>query len=182
MRLQVRSLPLLSGLRSGIAVSCGVGCRLGLDPVLLWLWHRPAATAPNRPLAWESPYATGAALEKAKRQKQTEVPARQTHCTCAKTLGCPISSPRSWDGEESPPLFKDAAQHSRYGTAPQQSTSQLWLETVRNAKGWHGVQDGRAEGVMGNTQYQFMQMPSPEPGHSPLLGWPVDPSNGLGFC
>jgi len=37
---------------------------------LLWLWHRPAATALIRPLAWESPYAMGAALEKAKRQKK----------------------------------------------------------------------------------------------------------------
>ena len=41
-----------------LAVSCGVGC--GLDPELLWLWRRPAATAPIRPLAWEPPYATGA--------------------------------------------------------------------------------------------------------------------------
>jgi len=36
---------------SGTAVSCVVGCRCGLDPVLLWLWHRPVATAPIRPLA-----------------------------------------------------------------------------------------------------------------------------------
>ena len=36
---------------------------------MLWLWPRPAATAPIRPLAWKTPYATGAALEKAKRQK-----------------------------------------------------------------------------------------------------------------
>ena len=43
------------GKRSGVAVSCGVGCRCGLDPELLWLWHRPVATAPIRPLAWESP-------------------------------------------------------------------------------------------------------------------------------
>jgi len=50
-------------------VSCGVGCRHGSDLVLLWLWHRPAATAPIRPLAWESPFAMSAALEKAKRQK-----------------------------------------------------------------------------------------------------------------
>ena len=28
-------------------MSCGVGCRCSSDPVLLWLWHRPAATAPN---------------------------------------------------------------------------------------------------------------------------------------
>ena len=29
---------------SGVAMSCGVGHRLGLDLALLWLWHRPAAT------------------------------------------------------------------------------------------------------------------------------------------
>ena len=34
------------------------------DLALLWLWHRPAATAPIKSLAWEPPYATGAALEK----------------------------------------------------------------------------------------------------------------------
>ena len=64
MRLQVRSLPLLSGLTIGVAVSCGVGCRHGLDPVLLWLWHRPVAAAPIRPLAWEPPYAMGVALKR----------------------------------------------------------------------------------------------------------------------
>ena len=37
------------------------------DPVLLWLWHRLAATAPIRPLAWDPPYAIGAALEKTKK-------------------------------------------------------------------------------------------------------------------
>ena len=36
---------------------------------MLWLWRRPGATAPIGPLAWEPPYATGSALEKAKRQK-----------------------------------------------------------------------------------------------------------------
>ena len=53
--------------RSGVAVSCGVGCRRGSDPALLWLWRRPMATAPIQPLAWEPPYATGAAQEMAKR-------------------------------------------------------------------------------------------------------------------
>ena len=52
------------------AVSCGVGRRRGSDPVLLWLWRRPVATAPIRPLAWEPPYAAGAAQEIAKRQKK----------------------------------------------------------------------------------------------------------------
>ena len=45
-------------------MSCGIGCRHGSDPALL------VATAPIRPLAWEPPYAAGAALEKAKRQKK----------------------------------------------------------------------------------------------------------------
>ena len=49
-------------------MSCGVGRRRALDPALLWLWPRLVATAPIRPLAWEPPCATGAALEKAKRQ------------------------------------------------------------------------------------------------------------------
>ena len=53
-------------------MSSGVGRRRGSDPMLLWLWRRPAATAPIRPLAWEIPYAMGAALEKAKRQERKE--------------------------------------------------------------------------------------------------------------
>ena len=61
------------GYGSGIAMSCGAGHRCRSDLVSLWLWHRLAATAPIRPLAWEPPYASGAALEKTKRQtnKQT---------------------------------------------------------------------------------------------------------------
>ena len=51
-------------------MSCGVGRRQGSDPVLLWLWPRPEATALIRPLAWEPPYAVGAALKKDKRQKK----------------------------------------------------------------------------------------------------------------
>ena len=45
-------------------MSCGVGCRRGSDLALLWLWCRPAATAPNQPLAWEPPYASSEALKK----------------------------------------------------------------------------------------------------------------------
>ena len=37
---------------------------------MLWLWRRPAATAPIRSLAREPPYAVSAALEEAKRQKK----------------------------------------------------------------------------------------------------------------
>ena len=37
--------------------------------VLQWLWCRPVATDPIRPLAWEPPYAAGAALKKDKRKQ-----------------------------------------------------------------------------------------------------------------
>ena len=46
-------------------MSYGVGRRRSSDPALLWLWCRPAATALIPPLAWETLYATGVALEMA---------------------------------------------------------------------------------------------------------------------
>ena len=63
MRLRVRSLALLSG----VAMSCGVGHRRSSDLELLWLWCRPVATAPIRPLAWEPPYALGSSPRKGKK-------------------------------------------------------------------------------------------------------------------
>ena len=51
-------------------MSCGVGHRHGLDPTLLWLWRRPVATAVIKPLAWEPPYAAGAALQRTKKTKK----------------------------------------------------------------------------------------------------------------
>ena len=53
-------------------MSCDVDRRHGLDPSLLWLWCRPAATALIRPLAWEPPHAAGVALEKKKKTKKTK--------------------------------------------------------------------------------------------------------------
>ena len=58
MRMHVESLASLSGLR--IQCCCE-------------LWCRPAATAPNGPLGWEPPYATGVALKtKQNKTKQTK--------------------------------------------------------------------------------------------------------------
>ena len=52
-------------------MNCGVGRRRSSDPMLLWLWSsRLVATAPIRPVAWESPYAARTAQEKAKRPKK----------------------------------------------------------------------------------------------------------------
>ena len=50
-------------------VNCGVGHRHGSDPVLLWLWCRPAAVALIQPLAWKLPYAAGAALKETNKKK-----------------------------------------------------------------------------------------------------------------
>ena len=53
-----------------MAVSCDVGQKHGSDPVLLWLRYRLAATALIRPLTWEPPGASSAALKsKAKQNK-----------------------------------------------------------------------------------------------------------------
>ena len=44
------------------------------DPALLWLWCRPAATAPIQPLVWEPPYAVRVALEKAEKKTKKSTP------------------------------------------------------------------------------------------------------------
>ena len=51
---------------------CELWCRsqTRLDPVLLWLWCKLAAVAPIQPLAWEFPYAMGAALKKKGKKKE----------------------------------------------------------------------------------------------------------------
>ena len=56
--------------KKGVAVSWGVGCRRGSDLAWLWLWRRPAAPAPIQHLAWEPPYASGAALKRKKKKKK----------------------------------------------------------------------------------------------------------------
>ena len=48
-------------------MSCGIGCRCSSDLVLLWLWL--VATALIWPLAWEPPYAAGAALKQTNKTK-----------------------------------------------------------------------------------------------------------------
>ena len=58
---------LLSGLKIWHYVSYSISHRCGSDPVLLWL----AAAALIGPLAWELPYAVGAAVKKKKKKKKT---------------------------------------------------------------------------------------------------------------
>ena len=71
MRIWVQSLALLSGLGTGVTVSCSVGRKQGWDLVLLWLWCRQAAAAPIQPLAWKVPFAAGLATKRQKKKKNT---------------------------------------------------------------------------------------------------------------
>ena len=59
-------------------MSCGVGRRCGSDLAWLWLWCRLAATAPIGALAWELPYATGAALKRQTTTTTTRPKNKQT--------------------------------------------------------------------------------------------------------
>ena len=54
-----------------------MGHRRGSDPAFLWLWHRLAAAALIQPLAWELPYAIGAALKRQQINKQIKQITRQ---------------------------------------------------------------------------------------------------------
>ena len=73
MRMQVQSLALLDGFR-------------------IWrcceLWCRPAATAPIRPLAWEPPYAAGAALTRQNKNKKTLKPREVGYLAQGVQLSC----------------------------------------------------------------------------------------------
>ena len=66
-------------------MSCGVGHRFALDPTLLWLWHRPAAVAQTRPLAWELPYAKSVVPTAKKKQKQKQKNSQGSHWGSAET-------------------------------------------------------------------------------------------------
>ena len=68
----------------------------GLDqwvkgPALPELWCRPAATALIRPLAWDTPYAVGAALKDKKEKKEKKNTACRRHTQAPSDLnGCKI--------------------------------------------------------------------------------------------
>ena len=56
------------------------------DLASTWLRRRPAATAPIRPLAWEFPYATSAALKGQKTKKNKKKKKRVTTVSLAVPL------------------------------------------------------------------------------------------------
>ena len=65
-------------------MSCGVGCRCGLDPALLWMWFRPSAEALIQPLAQELPYASRCSPPKKAKPKNTEIKGISTNMLLGK--------------------------------------------------------------------------------------------------
>ena len=71
--MQVRFLALPSGLRTDIAMSCGLGHKCGSDPALLWLW-------------WALLYAAGMALKKQKKKKKKKAVLGRWHTEGSKDI------------------------------------------------------------------------------------------------
>ena len=111
-------------------MNCGLARSHGSDPMLLWLWCRPAATALIGPLSWELSKAAGVALEKQNKQNPPKTTRgydikrrlRTTHLAAGTTspsetsadftlakASVPIST------SESPSHFKDASSSSAPG-------------------------------------------------------------------
>ena len=57
----------------------GIDHRHSSDLALLWLWCKPAATAPIRPLAWEPSHAVCAALKRQKTKIKNKVKVTGEH-------------------------------------------------------------------------------------------------------
>ena len=76
-------------------MSYGVRHRRSLDPALLWLWHRLATTAQIGPLAWEPPYATGAALKRKKKVVITIFPYLTVYSRGMDKVPCTVERPHS---------------------------------------------------------------------------------------
>ena len=80
--------------------------------MLLWLWRRPGATALIQPLAWEPPYAAGAALKKKRKKEITnvveDVEKRKLTCSALELIrGCISMARREMGSEKQPPLPAD---------------------------------------------------------------------------
>ena len=72
-------------------MSCGVGCRQGLNLALLWLWRRPAAIAMIQPLAWERTYAMDVALKRQRDKKKKKKKERKQNQTQRQEAGVRLS-------------------------------------------------------------------------------------------
>ena len=120
------------GQGSSITMSCGIGHRCSLDSVWLWLWYRPAAMIAIQALAWELPYAAGAAL-KSKRIK------RHREFGLFLVPHFPFPLPPSRSTESSSLESTDAAQGVRC------SARGFISPTVRKPGGWNSMLPGETD-------------------------------------
>ena len=104
MRFWVQSVASLSGLR--IWCGCELWCRMQtwLDLALLWLWHRPAATAPIGPLTWERPHAAGVALETQKQKTKNKTKKTWPWEFCRLNWAAPDRGSPATDGHKPSPV------------------------------------------------------------------------------
>ena len=88
-----------------MAMSCGVGCRCGSDPVWLWLWQRPAAEALVGPLVLDGMCGTKKA--KKPQTKTNEKPKKQTKKKkrCPKRQLLPFYCCVVFHGVDAPHIF-----------------------------------------------------------------------------
>ena len=111
------------------------------DPALLWLWCRLTAVAPIRPLAWEPPYAVGAAL-KIKKRKRKQIRGRggqpegrggrrQACFRMVREMTCAHRS--EWSEEEAEEDLKENVSGRRTGSA---EGLKLVLASARKATLW----------------------------------------------
>ena len=77
MRLQIQSLALFSRLRIQHCYELWHKSQTQLDPVLLQLWCKPAATATIWPLAWELAYCCMCSPKKQKKPNQNKTKQQQ---------------------------------------------------------------------------------------------------------
>ena len=54
--------------------------------MLLWLWYRPGAATQIRPLAWELPYATGAAIKREEKKTLEKLCVKGTYLNTVKAI------------------------------------------------------------------------------------------------
>ena len=82
----------------GCELWCGSQTRLG--SCVAWLWCRPVAAAPIRSLAWESLYASGAALKReTKKQKDLRAEEGNVFQVAVYSTCRPWKGPWGWSGQ-----------------------------------------------------------------------------------